>query len=146
MPRPKWLKKATHLVQKVALEVLENTTETEILAVTDPFEIVELLGAKLPSAALKVAKEEVRQERRRPIPADVKRAVLARDGHACVVCKSKAPLHLHHYIHVANGGENTTGNLVTLCANHHYLVHAGNTPLKKPCTVPLLPTPKPHKP
>lgn len=68
----------------------------------------------------------------RKIPDDVRRAVLIRDGYSCQHCTwdhtkwNKADprhLELHHKVHHAKGGENTEGNLITLCTVCHDKVH-----------------------
>jgi hypothetical protein len=53
--------------------------------------------------------------RRDPIPEDVKLAVWARDGGACVRCGSKTGLHFDHVIPVAKGGSNVEANIQILC-------------------------------
>ncbi len=64
----------------------------------------------------------------RRIPDPVRRAVLRRDGYACVDChwsheewtpSDPSHLELHHTTHHVGGGENTEENLVTLCNNCH---------------------------
>ena len=138
----------SHTVQRRAKAVVRVAGQVLTLAVQaigkdeldeleHPLDAVELLVSRIPAAALRVYKQQIREERRRPIPAAIKRAVLERDRHRCVVCKKTASLHLHHYKHVAQGGPNTTGNLVTLCANHHTAVHAGLVKIKAPKQVPV---------
>jgi hypothetical protein len=53
---------------------------------------------------------------RLPIPNDVKLAVWARDGGACVQCGSKGEIHFDHVIPVAKGGGNVVENIQILCA------------------------------
>jgi hypothetical protein len=47
---------------------------------------------------------------------DVKLLVWARDGGACVSCRSRAALHFDHVIPVAKGGGNSAENIQILCA------------------------------
>ena len=62
---------------------------------------------------------------RSSIPPSVRNAVLARDGHRCAApgCRSTRFLEIHHIQPRARGGGNDPGNLVTLCAACHRLVH-----------------------
>ena len=61
------------------------------------------------------------------IPDAMRRKVLQRDGHACVVpgCRSKRNLSVHHLRHRQHGGQHTLGNLCTLCDGHHLQHHDG---------------------
>lgn len=71
----------------------------------------------------------------RRISDDIRVQVLQRDNFACTYCGWKREhlnrddprkfLELHHVIDHASGGENTVGNLVTLCNVHHDQVHSG---------------------
>lgn len=53
--------------------------------------------------------------RRQRIPTKLKREVLARDGHRCVLCASTAGLEIDHIWPVAKGGPSLAYNLQTLC-------------------------------
>ena len=55
----------------------------------------------------------------RVIPSDLRRAVLRRDGNACLICGARTNLELHHVVPVANGGATTANNLRTLCVRCH---------------------------
>jgi hypothetical protein len=64
----------------------------------------------------------------RHVPADVKRAVWARDGGCCQwpmasggVCGSTTRLELDHIVPVARGGASTMSNIRVLCAVHNQL-------------------------
>jgi len=65
--------------------------------------------------------------RTRAIPPRVRRVVLARDGHRCIVpgCTNRLWLDIHHLRHFANGGDHNPQNLITLCSAHHRLHHEG---------------------
>ena len=52
---------------------------------------------------------------RESVPDDVKLAVWARDGGACVRCGANEKLHFDHIIPVAKGGANTLSNIQILC-------------------------------
>lgn len=127
-------------VIKHAIDLAAQKTDPDEIDTLRPLDIIERTIRELPVAELQAAWKETReergQERRQPIPAAVKKAVLTRDNQRCVVCGTKTSLHLHHYKHVAHGGANTTGNLVMLCANHHMAVHADVIKIKKPKRVP----------
>lgn len=133
------LRKATRVIGTTFTQLLSTLDESEIEAVEDdPYDVLELVLSKLPAATLRALKTEIADEKRRqPIPAEVKRAVRARDGYRCVICDHKDSLHLHHVKPVAEGGPNATGNLVTLCANCHMAVHQGLVKVKQPKSVPL---------
>lgn len=53
-------------------------------------------------------------------------AVKRRDKGRCVVpgCKDASD-HLHHITYRSKGGKWRTGNICSLCASHHAMVHAG---------------------
>jgi hypothetical protein len=61
-----------------------------------------------------------------PIPAAVRRYVLARDG-GCRIpwCQSRHGLEVHHVVHREHGGTNAVGNLVAVCRRHHRQHHRG---------------------
>jgi len=63
----------------------------------------------------------------RTIPAAVRRLVLARDHHRCVVpgCRSSRFIDVHHLRARAAGGDHQPLNLATMCSSHHLLLHAG---------------------
>jgi hypothetical protein len=65
------------------------------------------------------------EERDRPTPAGMRRAVLAREGHRCAICKSRHELHVHHLESRANGGETRIQYLVSVCLSHHGMIHDG---------------------
>ena len=71
-------------------------------------------------------------EHDRHIPDQVKREVLRRDGYKCTVCiwshsewnrSDPRHLELHHKKHHAKGGDNTEGNLITVCTVCHDEIH-----------------------
>jgi len=63
----------------------------------------------------------------RTIPAAVRRMVLARDHHRCVVpgCRSSRFIDVHHLRPRAAGGDHQPWNLACMCSSHHGLLHAG---------------------
>ena len=64
--------------------------------------------------------------RTRAVPAAIRRALRVRDG-GCRFpgCDRSRFTHAHHIRHWADGGETNLDNLVTLCSQHHRLVHEG---------------------
>ncbi|OYZ18246.1 MAG: hypothetical protein B7Y39_14005, partial [Bdellovibrio sp. 28-41-41] len=68
---------------------------------------------------------------RESLKAEVIHAVNLRDRGQCQavqpdgsICGQSRWVHFHHIQPVANGGENTAENLVTLCSSHHRLWHS----------------------
>jgi hypothetical protein len=55
------------------------------------------------------------RRRRHAIPLDVRRAVLERDGHACVYCGATDKLCMDHIYPWSRGGSDEPDNLQTLC-------------------------------
>ena len=64
--------------------------------------------------------------RTRAVPPAIRRALRVRDG-GCRFpgCDRSRFVHAHHIQHWADGGETKLDNLVTLCSQHHRLVHEG---------------------
>ena len=56
---------------------------------------------------------------RQPISKAERKAVINRDGNACVRCSNTTALHVHHLTLVQDGGTNDPPNLITLCARCH---------------------------
>lgn len=89
----------------------------------------------LPVGVYVLEEDKQAEKHDRRIPDSVRVDVLTRDKHRCRKCgwsyKDQALgdprriLELHHIVHHANKGENTTDNLVTLCNVHHDQVHSG---------------------
>ena len=64
--------------------------------------------------------------RTRAVPPAIRRALRVRDG-GCRFpgCDRSRFVHTHHIRHWADGGETKLDNLVTLCSQHHRVVHEG---------------------
>lgn len=58
------------------------------------------------------------------IPKLVREEVLARDRYRCRYCAGTSFLHLHHIIYRSQGGIHEPWNLITLCEEHHSLMHS----------------------
>lgn len=70
-------------------------------------------------------------DKKRAIPASVRRAVNARDqGCRFPACGERRFIDVHHVRHRAHGGTNELGNLLQLCWFHHRLVHEGGWGLR----------------
>jgi Holliday junction DNA helicase RuvB len=63
--------------------------------------------------------------RDRPTPDWMRKVVLTRDGHSCVLCGSRENVTPHHVDSLANGGKTIVEKLVSFCGRHHTLVHGG---------------------
>ena len=55
----------------------------------------------------------------RDVSTSLKAVVKARDGYRCVICGSTHQLEVDHRRALMNGGDNTEGNLATLCDDCH---------------------------
>lgn len=55
--------------------------------------------------------------------AEIKRRVLARDGHRCQNCGGRTELHVHHIVPINKGGTSDPNNLVTICRACHTMIH-----------------------
>ena len=57
----------------------------------------------------------------RSIPPSLRRAVIHRDGNACVLDGSRNRLQVHHILPSSEGGPTEAENLITLCWFHHHV-------------------------
>ena len=57
------------------------------------------------------------------ISTKTRKAVYARDGHACVLCRDGRSIHLHHYLPRGSGGNDREYNLVCVCPTCHRVLH-----------------------
>lgn len=58
------------------------------------------------------------------IPTAVRKQVHDRDGHRCRWCgRTNAGLHIHHINYRSAGGGHEPENLISLCVDHHQMVH-----------------------
>ena len=55
----------------------------------------------------------------------IRERVLARDGRRCRDCGKAGRLEVHHVRHLQDGGDNSMGNLRTLCRDCHIRAHQG---------------------
>jgi hypothetical protein len=58
------------------------------------------------------------------IPDKIRQEVLARDSNSCRYCGLHTSLNVHHIVYRSQGGPHENWNLITLCAEHHALVHS----------------------
>jgi hypothetical protein len=72
-------------------------------------------------------KKNKKSSKRKPIPLDVKVAVLTEAGYRCAVptCRGILALNLHHMDRVSDGGGDIAENLLPLCPTCHTLHHNG---------------------
>lgn len=56
--------------------------------------------------------------RRAPLPRDIRKLVLARDG-SCRKCGDSNGLEIHHMLEVVHGGTDHPDNLIALCSGCH---------------------------
>lgn len=56
-------------------------------------------------------------------PPEVREVVLDRDRYRCRFCGTVYQLHLHHISYRSEGVDHSPGNLITLCSEHHAVVH-----------------------
>lgn len=68
--------------------------------------------------------ERARKDRRESLPSDKRRRVRRRDGDKCRYCGTAFGLQVHHIEYRSQGGDDQLHNLITLCAEHHALVHS----------------------
>ena len=61
------------------------------------------------------------------IPPAIRREVLRRDAHRCVVpgCRNAVFVDVHHIHARCEGGDHDSDSLITLCGSHHRAVHQG---------------------
>ena len=70
-------------------------------------------------------KSAKKKSKKPDVSADLREEVLEADGHKCRYCGRRDQfLHVHHIIYRSQGGPHEVGNLVTLCPEHHDLVHS----------------------
>ncbi len=67
------------------------------------------------------------------IPERVRRVVLHRDNHGCVVpgCSHQIWVQLHHVVPRQHGGKHNPDNLMTVCSRHHDMIHDGDLEVER---------------
>lgn len=70
---------------------------------------------KLDRAHMLLKADQAPQQRREPVPREIRRAVFERDGGRCRQCGSNFDIQYDHVIPVALGGATTVDNLQILC-------------------------------
>ncbi|WP_425755100.1 HNH endonuclease [Ihubacter sp. rT4E-8] len=76
-------------------------------------------------AQLENENKRLKRHRRENTNNIIRLAVLERDNFRCVSCGASDNLQVHHKQHRKNGGKDTLGNLITLCAVCHARQHEG---------------------
>jgi alanyl-tRNA synthetase len=113
--------------------VTENSKEAELITETEVLKNESVTDANPEvdkTEAVTNDKSETEKAGRQSISASIMHEVNRRDGGQCTYvspdgrrCECNRFLHLHHVKPVAQGGENTVENLITLCSAHHRLIH-----------------------
>ena len=68
-----------------------------------------------------------KKSRRNLLPKEIVDYVMKRDDYRCQVChRPDMALQIHHIKTTGSGGKNDPDNLITLCAECHFKVGAGN--------------------
>lgn len=62
--------------------------------------------------------------KRNPDRTDWRKEAKERDGYKCRMCGFSEIIHTHHIHPKRSGGKHELSNLITLCPNHHAMVHA----------------------
>jgi 5-methylcytosine-specific restriction endonuclease McrA len=90
-----------------------------------PFCSAECMAGKLVAERRpRPATPQKTRTRTRSLPAHAKVKIRSRDGDACRFCGITRNLHVHHIDYLSQGGSSEPHNLVTLCGEHHALVHS----------------------
>lgn len=63
-------------------------------------------------------------KRSTPIPLDIRRQVADRDEGRCRFCGTAVSVQAHHIVYRSQGGKHLLDNLISLCLEHHALVHS----------------------
>ena len=73
------------------------------------------------------AAERPPEERDEPASGPLRELVLRRDGGRCRVpgCASRLEVQVHHIRWLRHGGRTHAGNLISVCAVHHAIIHEG---------------------
>jgi hypothetical protein len=94
------------------------------------YEIVEMAecdAQHLGHVSTHVGEEPSRNRATQSIPPRVRREVMRRDGHRCVVpgCRNSIFLDIHHIDLRSEGGDHHPGGLIAICGAHHRAQHRG---------------------
>jgi len=70
-------------------------------------------------------KKSIKKGKRPPVPNSIKNEVKFRQNYSCQHCGRTLPAtaHIHHKIHVSEGGTTTLDNLIALCPDCHTKHH-----------------------
>lgn len=67
--------------------------------------------------------KEARKNYGRRLSGDLRDRVKTRDAHRCRYCGSDGDLQCHHVMYRSQGGPDRLSNLISLCPEHHALMH-----------------------
>jgi 5-methylcytosine-specific restriction endonuclease McrA len=116
------------LERKDPVKRAERITQKKLIAKFQSTSLSNVAGAV--ETNVQKASPPIAKQSRSPIPAAIRHQVSLRDRGQCqgktpqgTRCGCKQWTEIHHIRPVALGGSNDVENLLTLCSNHHRLVH-----------------------
>lgn len=108
----------THVVLSRLRHGRENPTLDQLDRIAEAFGLTLTLSATTADGT-PVAPDPTVKVANLSLPSPVRKQVLERDGHACVLCGSTDRLEVDHVIPQAEGGTHDLANLRTLCTGCH---------------------------
>lgn len=72
----------------------------------------------------RIRKASRTKKKRAPMTSELHDAVIMRDEFRCRYCGRFTDLHVHHIKYRSEGGPDEETNLITLCSEHHDLMHS----------------------
>ena len=80
-----------------------------------------------------INKRQKQRQQKRQIDPGLRSAVISADGGCCRFCGVTSNLHVHHVRYRSEGGEDAMENLITLCGDHHAIVHSNKNLYQNIC-------------
>lgn len=130
------MKEDSMVLEGTAVSGVDDVSEQQNLSIDAVKDLLDLTEQSISGETLEdldrsnEARGDVTQDPkdRKPLDANLKKAVLARDKFTCQCCGTGGEQWLsvlvcHHIIQVSQGGPDTMENLVTLCNNCHVTLH-----------------------
>ena len=75
-------------------------------------------------SATPIKRSAMKRSRSTPVPMDIRRQVADRDKGRCRFCGTAVNVQAHHIVYRSQGGKDLVDNLISLCLEHHALVHS----------------------